>query len=113
MTSFKTTLSGVEIANRALSMIAEAPIASLDQTNSTAAREVNRWYVPTVGWLLERHHWNLATQRSPLAVVANTRGQEWNYAYARPEDAAFVKAIVPFGSTGTIGYYYEIGRAHV
>ncbi len=105
MTSFKTSLSGVEICNRALSLIAEAPIASFEEPNKNSVREAVRWYKPTVGWLLERHHWNLATTRVALALVGNTRPTEWGYAYARPGDAAFVKAIVPYGSTSAIGYY--------
>ena len=104
MTSFKTTLSGIEIVNRAFDLIAEAPIASFE-VNNLAARTANRWYKPTVAWLLERHHWNLATVREPLAVIPNTRSGRWNYAYRRPGDAAFVKALVPGDEATTVGYY--------
>ncbi len=111
MTSFKTTLSGVELVNRALDLIAEAPIASLDAPNSNAVRTANRWYKPTVGWLLERHHWNLATVRAPLALLANTRSREWLYAYRRPGDAAFVKSIVPADGSGLVGYYHALASS--
>ncbi len=91
--SFKTALSGIELCNRALSRIYEEPISSLE-TPGKAARECRRWYKPTVGWLLERHHWNLATEITSLAAVANTRTGAWQYAYAKPNDAAFVVGIL-------------------
>jgi len=99
MTSFKTTITGTELCNRALDLLPAEPIPSLDpQVGGLNARTARRWYKPTVAWLLERHHWNLATVRSPLAAIANTRSTRWRYAYKMPSDAAFI-----FGLVGTDG----------
>lgn len=104
MTSFKTSITGVELCNRALDLLPQDPIPSLDpQVSGLAARTARRWYKPTVAWLLERHHWNLATVRSPLALrLGNARNAQWQYEYAMPADAAFVFGIV---GTNGVGYY--------
>lgn len=109
MTSFKTTLTGTELCNRALDLLPADPIPSLDaQVGGLSARVARRWYKPTVAWLLERHHWNLATVRSPLvARVANDRSAQWQFAYAMPSDAAYV-----FGISGGNGAgFYSALRA--
>lgn len=107
MTSFKTTLTGTELCNRALDLLPQDPIPSLDpQVGGLAARTARRWYKPTVAWLLERHHWNLATVRSALVPrTGNARTAEWQFAYALPSDAAYVFGIV--GANG-VGYYSAI-----
>lgn len=99
MTSFKTTITGTELCNRALDLLPAETIPSLDpQVGGLSARTARRWYKPTVAWLLERHHWNLATRRTPIALVANTRAERWRYTYKMPSDAAFL-----FGIVGTDG----------
>jgi len=111
MTSFKTTITGTELCNRALDMLPADPIPNLDpQVGGLSARTARRWYKPTVGWLLERHHWNLATVRSSLAALpTNTRNGQWRFAYAMPSDAAYVFGIV--GTNGT-GYYSAIANLY-
>lgn len=105
MTSFRTSITGTELCNRALDLIFAEPIPSLDdQVPGVAARTARRWYKPTVAWLLERHHWNLATVRTPLtALVTNIRGARWQFAYQRPTDAAYIFGIAP--SLDATGYY--------
>lgn len=105
MTSFRTSITGTELCNRALDLIFAEPIASLDdQVPGVPARVARRWYKPTVAWLLERHHWNLATVRSPLtALVTNPRNARWQFAYQRPTDAAYIFGIAP--SLDATGYY--------
>lgn len=102
--SFKVPYTDVSICNRALSRLKESPIAAIDQ-GGVAARECRQWYKPTVRWLLEEFHWNLATVRTALAEKANTRSTEWNYAYAAPADLAFPVQISPYGDGANIGYY--------
>lgn len=109
MTNFKVTKSGTQLVNRALDLIAESPIPSLDdQVAGVVARTARQWYKPTVAWLLERHDWGLAQTRAPLVAEAvNTRSNNWLYAYRVPEDCAFVTAINPADTaTGVaVGYY--------
>lgn len=108
MTSFKVTKSGTQLVNRAMDLIAENHIPSLDdQVSGVAARTARTWYKPTVAWLLERHHWGLATRREPLTVTTNDRSTQWLYAYQVPEDAAFIKRVVP-PMGGSVGYYAGI-----
>lgn len=114
MSSFRTSITGTELCNRALDLIFQEPIPSLeDQIPGVAARTARRWYKPTVAWLLERHHWNLATVRTPLtALVTNTRSAQWQFAYARPVDAAYIFGIMPaLDSTGYYAALRSIGSA--
>ncbi|HEX8421172.1 MAG TPA: hypothetical protein VF638_14295 [Sphingomonas sp.] len=86
-------------------MIAQDPVPSLDdQVGGLAARTARRWYKPTVGALLERHHWNLALRREALTLVTNNRGS--GFAYARPADCAYLVNVG--GMQGGIGYYAGI-----
>lgn len=105
MSSFRTSITGTELCNRALDLIFAEPIPSLDeQVAGVAARTARRWYKPTVAWLLERHHWNLAVRRTMLQpLVTNTRAARWQFAYARPTDAAYIYGIGP-GDDST-GFY--------
>jgi hypothetical protein len=103
--SFKTNSSDVSIAQRALAMVAESKtISSLDDAGLNATA-VKRWYKPVVGRLLEMHHWGLATKRSALVAVPNTRSTEWQYAYAQPDDMAFPVGFTVAGGAGSVSYY--------
>lgn len=114
MTGFRTSITGTELCNRALDMIFAEPIPSLDDdVPGVTARTARRWYKPTVAWLLERHHWNLAVVRSPLtALTANDRSARWQFAYARPTEAAYIFGIVPaMDSTGYYAALRSVGAA--
>lgn len=105
--SFRETHSDVALANRALSLLSQSAISSVDppQPTGTPSREANRWYKPTVARLLELHHWNLATERVTLTETTNDRTAEWLYKYALPPRVAFpVSLSVLSGATG-ISYY--------
>lgn len=107
MTGFRSELTDVALCSRALSMLPEEPIASMD-VGGLVGRTCRIWYKPTVAWLLEQHHWNLATKRVTLAEITNTRSTEWRYAYARPTDLAFIKGLAPLSGDAGIGYYHAL-----
>ena len=103
--TFRQSTSGVEIVNNALGMISESrTISSFDDSghNATVAR---RWYKRVVARLLEMHHWGLATKRSSLVAITNTRSSEWLYAYAAPDDMAFPVGVTLASGTSTVSYY--------
>lgn len=109
--SFLENRSDISIANKSLSRIGQVGLSgTLDNPvgNSNAARECRLHYKPTVRWVLEQHHWNLATKRQTLVEVTNTRLIEWGFAYAKPSDMAFPVGIYTPGDAtvaGPISYY--------
>ena len=107
--TFKETASAVSIANRALGMVSEGKTLSTIDDAGLNAQATRRWYKPVVARLLEMHHWALATKRSPLVAVTNTRAGEWQFAYATPDDMAFPVGIGMSSGTGTVSYYRGLG----
>lgn len=106
--SFRENLSGVAIANRALSRLAAVPIDSFEAAGPSA-REAARWYKSTVARLLELHHWNLARKRMPLTETTNDRGNEWLIAYALTDEVAFPVALSTLAGAGNLQYYAGLG----
>lgn len=106
--SFKDYASAVSLANRALGMIAEGPVASLEDPGNKPAA-INRWYKPVVARLLQMHHWGLATKRTSLVETVNDRGSEWAQAYAPPIDMAFPVAIGQSSGASRVSYYRGLG----
>lgn len=103
--SFKITTSAVSLANMALGMISESKtISSMDDAGHNA-QVIRRWYKPIVARLLEMHHWGLATKRSALVGVTNTRDAQWLYAYAPPEDMAFPVGMALASGVSSMTYY--------
>ena len=111
--SFQEVRSEISVCNKALSRIMQQPLSgSLSDPanqNKLSARECVRWYKPTVRWLLEQHHWGMATKRVALAAITNTRAAEWGAAYAKPSDMAFPVAISSYESAGQVSYYAGLG----
>jgi hypothetical protein len=109
--SFIESRSDISICNKALSRIGQAGLSGTldDPANNAklAGRECRLHYKPTVRWVLEQHHWNLATKRQTLVETSNARSLEWGFAYAKPADMAFPVAIYSPGdaTSGTISYY--------
>lgn len=113
--SFMEERSAVDVCNKALSRISQAPIVgALDDPangNRHAARECRLWYPKVVRSLLEKHHWGIATVRAPLAEVGNDDSLNWTYAYQTPTDMAFPVSIdlgTTYGTTA-ISYYQGVG----
>lgn len=108
--SFIETRSDIDIVNKALSRIGQVGLSGTLETpagNSNAGREARLHYKATVRWVLEQHHWNLATKRQTLVEVTNDRSIEWGFAYAKPADLAFPVAIYTPGdaAAGPISYF--------
>ena len=107
--TFKETASAVSIANRALGMVSEGKTLTTVDDAGHNAQVVRRWYKPVVARLLEMHHWSLATKRSSLVAVANTRSNEWQFSYAAPDDMAFPVGVGFSSGSGSVSYYRGLG----
>ncbi|MDQ3024532.1 MAG: hypothetical protein M3R04_09150 [bacterium] len=103
--TFKTIPSAVELANQALGMVSEGKILTSVDDPGINAEAVRRWYKPIVARLLEMHHWGLATKRSSLVAITNTRSEEWLYAYSTPDDLAFPVGVALLNGSSTVSYY--------
>lgn len=108
--TFRPDPSDVKLCNRALSLLSQTPITSLDPPApaGVASRECALHYKPTVARLLELHHWGLARKRGTLTAVTNDRTGEWTGAYQLPADCAFPVIFSTYaGSGGTSMTYYR------
>lgn len=104
--TFKQTASSTNLVNRALGMVSESrTISDIDEDSGFTAEVARRWYKPVVARLLEMHHWGLATKRSPLVAVTNTRSAEWTHAFSTPDDMAFPVGITLASGGSTVSYY--------
>jgi hypothetical protein len=108
--TFRQSTSAVGLCNRALSMLAQTAISSIDPPSppGAASREAALWYKPTVARLLETHHWGLALRSAELAAVANDRS-DWLYALAAPDDMAFPAGFTQYGGAAGVSYYKGLG----
>lgn len=91
----------VAICNTALSFIGEtARVTSLNPTadESTQAARCKTFYVECRQQLLQRCSWSFATRRAELVALSGTRTDEWPYAYAIPNNAVRVFAVLPPGA---------------
>lgn len=111
--SFQETRSELSVCNKALARIMQQSLSGSlgDAANQSklAGRECSRWYKSTVRWLLEKHHWNLATKRVALTEITNTRTTEWAAAYQKPSDLAFPVMVSPYTSGSGLSYYQGVG----
>lgn len=88
--------SEVDIANLALAHLGDnATIASLYPPEGSAqAEHCARFYPIARDTLLEMHAWDFATKRVNLALL-DISMPEWDYVYARPNDAVQIISILP------------------
>ena len=98
--------SEVDICNLALSRLGDsATIASINPSDGSAqADHSGRFYPIARDSMLEMHSWGFATKRVALAVLANT-WPEWTYAYAAPNDALNLLAVLAPDATND----YSVG----
>lgn len=61
----------IDVANLALSLLHQAPITSLTDTNNPASIAANTWYDVSRRELLRNFVWNFAKKRSTAALVLN------------------------------------------
>ncbi len=92
--------SEIDICNLALSHLGDsATVSSIDPPEGSAqAEHCARFYPIARDSLLEMHSWGFATRRMQLAQVANA-WPEWDYAYAMPENAVNIIAVLPPDAT--------------
>jgi hypothetical protein len=77
--------SKVDIANQALTMLGADRIISFGD-DSTEANVMSTVYEPTKRAFLRSYHWNCASRRARLALLAEEPENEYQYAFALPED---------------------------
>lgn len=92
--------SEVDICNLALGHLGDsATVSSISPPEGSAqAEHCARFYPIARDALLEMHPWGFATKRVNLALLGST-WPEWQYAYAVPNDALNLLAVLPQGST--------------
>ncbi len=92
--------SEIDICNLALAHLGDsATVSSIDPPEgSSQAEHCARFYPIARDSLLEMHSWGFATRRIQLAQVANA-WPEWDYAYAMPNNALNVIAVIPPDAT--------------
>jgi hypothetical protein len=85
----------VDICNLALAHLGDtATVASIDPPEGSAqAEHCSRFYPIARDGLLEMHSWGFATKRVQLALLSEAWG-EWTYAYAQPNDAVNLIAVI-------------------
>lgn len=85
----------VDICNLALAHLGDtATVASIDPPEGSAqAEHCARFYPMARDALLEEHPWGFATKRVALALLSEA-WPEWTYAYAQPNDAVNIIAIL-------------------
>jgi len=90
----------VDICNLALAHLGDtATVASIDPPEGSAqAEHCARFYPIARDTLLEMHPWGFATRRVQLAMLGES-WSEWTYAYAVPNDAVNIIAIVTSDAT--------------
>ena len=87
--------SDVDICNIALSYLGDtATVSSLNPPEGSAqSQHCARFYPFARDSLLEMHSWGFATKRVKLALLS-TADAEWTYAYAQPNDAVNIIAVI-------------------
>jgi len=92
--------SEVDIANLALAHLGDdATVSSFDPPEgSEQAEHCARFYPIARDALLEKHPWRFATRRTTLASLTSGSTQ-WDYSYARPNNALVVFAVLPPGAS--------------
>lgn len=86
--------SEVEICNRALVMLGQEPIMTLDET-SKASRRCKQLYVPARDKLLREHPWSFAITRRYLARQDVVVPYGYKFSYAVPTDCLRVVWVSP------------------
>lgn len=101
--------SEVDICNLALARLGDtATVASLNPPEGSAqAEHCARFYPMARDSLLEMHPWGFSTQRISLALLS-AGWPEWDYAYAQPNDAINILAVIPPAATDDYSVAYSI-----
>lgn len=102
--------SEVDICNLALGHIGDAATVSsiIPPEGSAQAEHCARFYPIARDALLEMHAWGFATKRVNLASLGSG-WPEWQYAYACPNDAVNLLAVLPQTATDD----YSVGMTYM
>lgn len=104
--------SEVDLCNVSLGHLGdEATVSSLYPPEGSAqADHCARFYPMARDSLLELHTWGFATKRIKAALLSSG-WPEWDYAYAQPNDALNILAVLPPDATddygAVLGYYTD------
>lgn len=101
--------SEVDICNLALARLGDtANVSSIDPPEGSAqAEHCARFYPIARDSLLEMHAWKFATRRVQLAKLA-VAPDNWSFAYAIPNGALKLLAVLPPGGTDDDAQPYEV-----
>lgn len=86
--------SVVDICNKALSLIGQEAIVSLDDTTPQAYACRTHWSVLR-DEILRGHPWNCATKRALLGRLVEIPAFEYSYYFQLPSDCLMVKELFP------------------
>lgn len=86
--------SVVDICNKALSLLGQKAIVSLDE-NSAEALACRIHWGPLRDEVLRKHPWNCVTKRAVLNRLVGTPAYEFQYQFQLPGDCLFVQEVVP------------------
>ena len=89
-----------DICNLALAALGdEATVVSIDPPEGSAqADHCAQWYPSARDTVLEAHDWKFASRRA-LGAALTSPTPTWSYAYAKPNGALRVVAVLPPGAT--------------
>lgn len=105
--------SEVDIANRALSMLGEVRITSLDD-NSKPARAMKARYTLLRDAELSAYPWRFSVKRVQLAASTDTPAWGYSTIYDRPvDDLRPIKVGGAYVNANQIGVFYESSGVHV
>ena len=84
-------ISETDIANLALNLLCEKPIADINDNTDTVARTVKVVYAQERNKLLERCQWSFATKMTTISKLAEAPVYKWSAYYQLPSD--FIRLI--------------------
>ena len=76
--------SQVELYSMALSLLGDAPVSSVTETEGS--RAINRLYAITLDAKIQSHNWNAFQMRANLALVNATPLYDFSYMFQLPQD---------------------------
>lgn len=97
--------SVVDICNKALSLLSQEAIVSLED-NSPQAYACRTHWGPLRDEILRGHKWNCVAARAQLSRLVETPSFEYKYYYQLPSDCLFLKEVVPH-------QFYEVESGRV
>lgn len=97
----------VDILNLALANLGDTATVTSFTEASVQASLGSRFYPIARDSLLEMHTWGFSTKRVALALFPGFTSSAWDYAYAQPNDALNLLAVIPSDASDdySVGIY--------